>query len=952
MFALSRFIPTGDGGASSSSSSSSPSLSSSRSSSSPQHRELILLLSRLSSSTLHEDRRSAITALHELTLDHPDLPLSQPALEQLLSLADAHQRTDPDLSRMALQSVHHLLQSPPAAAGGGTGGAAADRSSALELIGHFAHNPPFVHLLLSFLSSTHFHLRFTSMQLLTLLLLSSSARSSLQQTLTSNPTAVLTITELLDDREEIIRNEALLLLEALIQRSVDIQKMIAFNGGFDLLMMAVRKEGGVLRAGVIGEDALRIVCALLRENRSNATLFAEMGCVKLLALLMQQAVTSHGKEADAAGVGTEALNALCFCLDIVWHVSRGAASLGALAALLAPLMDFTLVDGLQRSMRCMALSLVATLLDGHKHNQATLAAHPLPASLSPASPVPAVHLLNTALSSPSPLLSALSLHALQAFHHDNRDAQLQAILSFTPATAPPSTTIGPLLLHSLFTPPPSSLPRSRAVAARVVSGLVRDNRECQRMLLKLPVGEDHGGRTLTWSERFVELVSTIGVSGEAQDVDVAVLCVLCQWLDGCEEVAEALFARQSLLQQLITLATTHRSDVIRGLATYAFLLCLSMLPPSAQASPGAVFLTPSSLLHLIQHSISLDLFKQSIAALHSSSAFTTVRAASSAEANPFHRYTQRRVQSGGDVQEHVFVVEDGGVEDEEDDSAVWVFEKAFVARFDRVVDGMNDRLLSLLTSVLSSTPSTAPNADMARLREENMQLRADNEALRRQLQLSEDQRAHVSGLDAAHRVRELQAVIERQQEEVAALSQQVLELQQRQGGGGGSSGGAGWSSSLQRKYDELQAEHDDLLILLAQYAQAQESQQQQSTPSPVEEPSSAYKAKDEEKTLPSTVSAAPPAITSTSKPLDVHAGPSSSAAVVQPAPATNGAYLPSSASYYQSAYGARGALGAPAAASYNRPAAVSANLVTTHPYHSTMSQESAVTSAATAPRST
>ena len=177
--------------------------------------------------------------------------------------------------------------------------------------------------------------------------------------------------------------------------------MIAFNGGLDLLLLAVKKEGGVCRAGVIGEDAMRIVVGLVRENRSNQILFAEMGCVKVLALLLVPVIGEVGG-VGGEGVGVEAMNALCFILDVVWFVAKGAASsLSSLGPLLPPLLALSLLPPLPLSVRGMALSLVSLLLHGNKPNQQQLLSHPLPPSLT-STPSPLLHLLTSALTSPSP----------------------------------------------------------------------------------------------------------------------------------------------------------------------------------------------------------------------------------------------------------------------------------------------------------------------------------------------------------------------------------------------------------------------------------------------------------------------------------------------------------------------------------------------------------------------
>ena len=850
MFALSRLIKQSDDTASSSA----PSSSSSRSHTSPQYKELTLLFARLSSSTLHEDKRQSITALHELTATYSDLPLSPSQLEQLLGLADDMQRDDPDISRLALQSVHQLLAPPQPGQGGSV-----DRSSQLELVSMFASNPPYIHLLLSFLSSSHFHLRFTGMQLLTQLLMEKAARDRLQQSIIASGGSVMQLVELLDDTNEVIRGEALLLLEALIHRSPDIQKMVAFNGGFDSLLMAVKREGGLLEAGVIGEDAMRLVCGLLQDNRSNQQLFAEMGCAKLTAMLLQSAEQRLNAESGKGGAGLkdEARNSLCFVLDAVSYVSSSAASLPSLAPLVAPLLDLSLSAHLPASMCLTCLSLVAMLVDGCKQGQQALSSHHLPSFTNAGQPLrsasPILFLLSRAAEVSGRLLSSLSLHTLRCFFHDNKDAQLQAVMSFSPSSTQSPVAVGSLLLQPFASrtsfPHSSSSPsRSpRATSLIVVSELVRRNLESQQLLLKLPLQHTpsgHSAANVTWQDTLLDhmrkLFTSAPSSTSADSVpveEVAALCFVCDWVNGCVEVAESLFTRQSFLQQLLTLATTHASRYVRGLATYAFLLCLQ-LQQSGSGGGAYTFLTAASLLSLIQHSISLDLFKRNLTALHTSPAFTILRSATQRDVNPFHRYTARRMRkAGGEGQEHVFVVEDGGVEDEDEGETgrAYVISRDFVFVFDKAYESMNDRLLSLLTAALSSSTGqasivpassspSAPSAELLRLREENGALRRENDALRAQLS-QRPQHPHTA--QSASETNQLQTIVTQQRQEIAQLKEDLLILQHaeedRSRANTFSSSSA--LATLQRKYDDLQAEHEDLLLLLAQYAERDEAEQ-------------------------------------------------------------------------------------------------------------------------------
>lgn len=65
-----------------------------------------------------------------------------------------------------------------------------------------------------------------------------------------------------------LRNEALLLLPALLAGNADLQKIIAFSGAFEKLIDIIAAENGI-EGGIVVQDALTVIGTLLRFNVSN-----------------------------------------------------------------------------------------------------------------------------------------------------------------------------------------------------------------------------------------------------------------------------------------------------------------------------------------------------------------------------------------------------------------------------------------------------------------------------------------------------------------------------------------------------------------------------------------------------------------------------------------------------------------------------------------------------------
>lgn len=135
----------------------------------------------------------------------------------------------------------------------------------------FLDTPKPLHALLPLLSPTRsFYTRFSSLQLLSVLLRLRMER--VQEHVLTSPGGCGAVLECLSEGSgssaEIVRNEALLLLPLLVSANADIQKLVAFEGAFEKLIDVVAVEGRI-EGGVVVQDALEALVALLRYNVSN-----------------------------------------------------------------------------------------------------------------------------------------------------------------------------------------------------------------------------------------------------------------------------------------------------------------------------------------------------------------------------------------------------------------------------------------------------------------------------------------------------------------------------------------------------------------------------------------------------------------------------------------------------------------------------------------------------------
>lgn len=154
----------------------------------------------------------------------------------------------------------------------------------LWIADEFSVSPQYLSSLMdSLLSHSDFHVRSYAIQLLEALLLTRPVK--LRDLFTMVPSSISLAVNLLNDEHDQIRNEAILLLMALVKDNNNIQKIVAFENTFEILFNVIKEEGGV-RGSIIVQDCLTLLFNLLAYNASNQKYFLETGCIPVLVELL------------------------------------------------------------------------------------------------------------------------------------------------------------------------------------------------------------------------------------------------------------------------------------------------------------------------------------------------------------------------------------------------------------------------------------------------------------------------------------------------------------------------------------------------------------------------------------------------------------------------------------------------------------------------------------------
>lgn len=216
------------------------------------------LADRLSPSTLLGDRRAAVLSLKGLSRDHK-ADVGERALPGLLDVLQNDAEIDADIGKAVLETLNLLCEVDDSA-----------NVQAREL--GFKHtdlvlaDEKVAHKLFVLLADNSFYLRLSALQFLATLL--QNRRQVVQGYFLKAPVGPTSFVAVLEEKREIIRHEAIFVVQTLISQSPEIQKILAFEGAFERLFNIVASENGV-DGGVVVQDALKCIDGLVRFNQSN-----------------------------------------------------------------------------------------------------------------------------------------------------------------------------------------------------------------------------------------------------------------------------------------------------------------------------------------------------------------------------------------------------------------------------------------------------------------------------------------------------------------------------------------------------------------------------------------------------------------------------------------------------------------------------------------------------------
>ncbi|KAL6078488.1 Vesicle-mediated ER to Golgi transport protein [Balamuthia mandrillaris] len=612
-----------------------------------------LLMERLRNSTTADESKKLLKILKAQASNKAAHEEIGKGMAELLSILRT-EKEDVELTCDVLEILNQIMTCPKEGA--------RDASSYVELVNteEFLRESKNVMILLELLEQKKSYVRLNTTQLLITLLTNKDDKIfELQDIVLRSPVGIPYLMELLADSRDSVRNEGLLLLQALVENNQEIQKIVAFNGAFDRLFTIIESEGGA-EGGIVVQDCLCLMSTLLNGNVSNQNYFRETSCIQRLPLLLElessdmwlltdnkQAVLVHTLKLISLLISENNPNTHTNQLMMNKH------------GVLTQVVRLAISRINSADARSQALRTLGDMLRGCSENRTAFSAQVVETG-EDKRPQPALHRLVVIMLHSREITERLAaMYTFQCYLHANEEAQLAIASTLTP---PPTITnnlreeqpvvgfsIGRKLIHALLgeyltdtvVEPTSLSPRDHSprsgqderdalcpwFAACVLSSILSMNEECKELVLRIPLEIPRMEGPLPTlmtkcNQALFELTRAAATSNESTLYRVGLLRLLCTWLyESPASVKAFLSAPKNLpfmMETVMQPPASHNLQV-QGLCAMIIGLCFQY-DDDASSTSGSSF-NRTALHNVITNRIGLAKFTKALESLRKSPAF-------------------------------------------------------------------------------------------------------------------------------------------------------------------------------------------------------------------------------------------------------------------------------------------------------------------------------------------
>ncbi|KRZ51966.1 General vesicular transport factor [Trichinella nativa] len=486
------------------------------------------LVNRLRTSTLYEDRRDTLRALRSMA-KHNRVEVGTQAIDALVhlmhnSITNDSTDRDAELIALVLEILRILIDEEDSAANVHQE-KKFDQDEIQKLARMIIDTKYSITSILCMIDDLEFNVRLQAIRCLTALLIHDP--KTIQDILLENHAASPRIIDLLHDDREVIRNFAILLLLELSHGNVNIQKIIAFEDGFESLIRIIYCEGN----SVVSEDCLFLMYKMLKGNPSNVQLFREHSLIRDLQGVLDLLCAVEEERGNLENYWTEERTATVLQLidvvrtlvspsipsDLISNCQYDFQSYGFLSSL----MNLLLSPEITAKVLTSVVLAVAEVIRGNQANQdyfETVATN------SECSQNIVVILLLSMTNSGRPFgLRLATLYCLQSFLYKNDHGKAHLVQTLLPSTAEvEQVTAGHLICTGLV----SSDPLDQWLCACLLMHACiwsTDEKEC---LLRVQLATDVSEPP----KSLLQQVTSILLRSHHYQVRIGLLMLLSGWL--------------------------------------------------------------------------------------------------------------------------------------------------------------------------------------------------------------------------------------------------------------------------------------------------------------------------------------------------------------------------------------------------------------------------------------
>ncbi|XP_054996367.1 general vesicular transport factor p115 isoform X2 [Sorex araneus] len=491
----------------------------------PQHTEaetIQKLCDRVASSTLLDDRRNAVRALKSLSKKYR-LEVGIQAMEHLIHVLQTD-RADSEIIGYALDTLFNIISNEEEEE------VEENSTRQNEDLGSqfteiFIKQQENVTLLLSLLEEFDFHVRWPAVKLLTSLL--KQLGPQVQQIILVSPMGVSRLMDLLADSREVIRNDGVLLLQALTRSNGAIQKIVAFENAFERLLDIITEEGNS-DGGIVVEDCLILLQNLLKNNNSNQNFFKEGSYIQRMKPWFEVGDENSGWSAQK-------VTNLHLMLQLVRVLVSPTNPPGATSScqktmfqcgLLQQLCTILMATGVPADILTETINTVSEVIRGCQMNQDYFASVNAPSN--PPRPAIVVLLMSMVNERQPFVLRCAVLYCFQCFLYKNQKGQGEIVATLLPSTIDAtgnSVSAGQLLCGGLF----STDSLSNWCAAVALAHALQENATQKEQLLRVQLATSIGNPPVSLLQQCTNILS----QGSKIQTRVGLLMLLCTWLSNC-----------------------------------------------------------------------------------------------------------------------------------------------------------------------------------------------------------------------------------------------------------------------------------------------------------------------------------------------------------------------------------------------------------------------------------